>query len=351
MVAPGHQHVRTFRHYSRRPEHVVPVESGPRRRNSARPLLLSFGVFCQRNFWQHRQRLLASHGRWGGRFRRHLWHGGRACLLRVSQENARASANQQKHAQQPRHVYLLQSRLRRRDSRHQQRGAHRWTRHGTRRRRAPPRRTRLSLVGIFSAAALIGSAAVTKHLRAGVAELTSIRLLIAQGKNSEAITELQQLTAREPQFAAAQDLLASLYLSGGDYPKAISAFEKANAADPANPTYQRQLGTAYLATKQYDQAIAFFQKLVRASPSDSRNFLGLGYSYAGLQQYDSAISAFSQAVTLDPKSPAPQFALGQAQLKAGRFTDAQATYRRLLKEYPNDSRARAALHFASRQPH
>jgi len=213
------------------------------------------------------------------------------------------------------------------------------------------RRTRLSLVAIFSAAALIGSAAVTKHLRAGVAELTSIRLLIAQGKNSEAITELQQLTAREPQFAAAQDLLASLYLSGGDYPKAISAFEKANAADPANPTYQRQLGTAYLAAKQYDQAIAFFQKLVRASPSDWRNFLGLGYSYAGLQQYDSAISAFSQAVTLDPKSPAPQFALGQAQLKAGRFTDAQVTYRRLLKEYPNDSRARAALDFASRQPH
>src|SRR5437773_4089240 len=98
------------------------------------------------------------------------------------------------------------------------------------------RRTRLSLVAIFSAAALIGSAAVPKHLRAGVAELTSIRLLIAQGKNSEAITELQQLTAREPQFAAAQDLLASLYLSGGDYPKAISAFENANAADPANPT-------------------------------------------------------------------------------------------------------------------
>ena len=103
--------------------------------------------------------------------------------------------------------------------------------------------------------------------------------------------------------------------------------------------------------KASNEEAYLFQKLVRASPSDSRNFLGLGYSYAGLQQYDSAISAFSQAVTLDPKSPAPQFALGQAQLKAGRFTDAQATYRRLLKEYPNDSRARAALHFASRQPH
>jgi membrane associated rhomboid family serine protease/Flp pilus assembly protein TadD len=213
------------------------------------------------------------------------------------------------------------------------------------------RRARLSLVAIFSAAALIGSAVATKHLRAGVAELTSIRRLIAQGKNAEAIVELQQLTAREPQFAAAQDLLASWYLSGGDYPRAISAFEKANAADPANPTYQRQLGTAYLATKQYDQAISFFQKLVRANPNDSRNFLGLGYSYAGLQQYHPAISAFTQAVTLDPKSPAPQFALGQAQLKAGRFTDAQATYRRLLEEYPNDSRARAALEFASRQPH
>ena len=211
------------------------------------------------------------------------------------------------------------------------------------------RRTRLSFVVLFCAASLFASALAAKHLRSSVAELPSIRKLIAQGKNDEAIARLREIKAREPQFAAAQDLLAQLYLSGGDYPKAISELEKANAADPSNTTYQHQLAGAYLATNQFDQAVAFFQKLIRADSRDPRNYVGLGTAYMGLQQYDAAISAFNEAAALDPKSPGPQFALGQAQLKAGRFIDAEATFRRLVDEFPNDPRARAGLDFASRQ--
>src|SRR5215467_1092800 len=213
------------------------------------------------------------------------------------------------------------------------------------------RRTRLSLVVVFCAGSLFASAVAAKHFRSGVAELPSIQGLISQGKNDEAIKRLQEITAREPQFAAPHALLAKLYLSRGDYPKAISALEKANAAEPSNATYQHQLAGAYLATEQFDQAVAFCQKLVRASPRDARHYVGLGTGYVGLQQYDAAISAFSQAAALDPKSPAPQFALGQAQLKAGRFVDAKVTFQRLVDEFPNDPRARAGLDLASRQSH
>ena len=211
------------------------------------------------------------------------------------------------------------------------------------------RRARLSVVVAFCAASLFASAAAAKHFRFSVAELPSIQELIAQGKNGEAIARLQEITAREPQFAAAHDLLAKLYLSGGDYSKAISALEKAYAADPSNTTYQHQLAGAYLATNQFDQAASFFQKLIHANSRDPRNYLGLGTAYTGLQQYDAAISAFREAVALDAKSPAPQFALGQAQLNAGRFAEAKATFQRLVDQFPNDPRARAGLDFASRQ--
>ena len=211
------------------------------------------------------------------------------------------------------------------------------------------RRTRLSLTVAFCAASLFASAAAAKHLRSSAAELPSIQSLIAQGKNGEAIARLQEITAREPQFAAAHDLLAKLYLSGGDYPKAISALEKANAADPSNTTYQHQLAGAYLATKQFDRAATFFQKLIRDNPSEPRNHVGLGTAYMGLQQYDDAISAFREATKVDPKSLAPRFALGQAQLKVRRFADAKATFQLLVEEFPNDPRARAGLDLASRQ--
>jgi Flp pilus assembly protein TadD len=69
----------------------------------------------------------------------------------------------------------------------------------------------------------------------------------------------------------------------------------------------------------------------------------------GLQQYDSAIAQFREAVMLEPKSSGPQFALGQAQLKAGQYADAGTTYRHLVTQFPNDPRAQAALAYASRQ--
>src|SRR5215467_15342657 len=97
------------------------------------------------------------------------------------------------------------------------------------------RRLRLSLVVVFCGASLFASAAAAKRLRSGVAELPAIQTLISQGKNDEAISKSQEITARDPQFAPAHDLLAKLYLVRGDYPKAISALEKANAADPSNP--------------------------------------------------------------------------------------------------------------------
>jgi tetratricopeptide (TPR) repeat protein len=216
------------------------------------------------------------------------------------------------------------------------------------------RRNRLSLVTILSVIVLVASAFAAKQLRAGVTgtnELASINQLIKSGKADEAITQLQQLTARDPNLAPAQAALANLYFEKSRYPEAIAAMEKAYEAEPQNTTYQQKLGAAYLNVGEYDQAIKFFRKLTTQNPKDSRPYLGLGVAYMEKRQYDSAIAPFQQAVTLDPKSPKPQHFLGQAQLRAGRFADAQQTYRRILAQNPNDTQAQAALAFATRQLH
>jgi len=213
------------------------------------------------------------------------------------------------------------------------------------------RRNRLSIVVAITVIALIASAVATKRLRAGVSELTSIQHLITTGKTDEALAQLQQLTIRDPNFAPAQSMLGSLYFQQRRHPEAIAALQKAYAAEPNNTSYQQKLGSAYLTLGQFDQAIVFYQKLATQHSNDSRVYLGLGYAYAGLKQYGQAISQFHQAVSIDAKSPGPQHALGQAQLRAGRFADAQETYRRLLAQFPDDSRAKAALEFATKQIH
>ena len=213
------------------------------------------------------------------------------------------------------------------------------------------RRARLSLLAAFSVVVLCASALAAKHLTADVSALSSIRQLAKTGKADEAISQLEQLTARHPDFAPAQSLLASLYYGKSRYPEAVAAMERAYAAEPANPTYQQQLGAAYLSLGEYDQAIAFFQKLTTLSPKDPRPYLGLGVAYMGQKKYDSAIPPLRQAVALDPKSAKPQHALGQAQLRAGRYADAQETYRHLLAQFPNDKQAQASLAFATQQLH
>jgi rhomboid protease GluP len=213
------------------------------------------------------------------------------------------------------------------------------------------RRARLSSVVAITAIALIASAVATKRLRAGTSELSSIQHLISAGKYDEALAQLQALTAREPSFAPAQAMLASLYFQERRYPEALVAMQKAYQGDPTNITYQRKLGSAYLSLGENDQAIAFFQKLIAQNPDDSQPHLGLGGAYMGKKQFDSAIAEFRKAVSLDPKSPGPQHFLGQAQLQAGHYADAQSTYRQLLSQFPNDTKAQAALDFATRQIH
>jgi rhomboid protease GluP len=211
------------------------------------------------------------------------------------------------------------------------------------------RRTRLAVVVILVTMTLLASAVAAKRLRAGVSELASIEQLIREGKSDQALPRLQELTARDPNLAPAQAMLASLYFSKGQYSTGLSALQKACTADPSNAAYQLQLGSAYLGFGQFDEALVPLRAVARQNPKDLRALMGLGYAYIGLKQYDSAISEFREVIAVDPNSPAPQHSLGRAQLLAGRFADAQATYRRLLAQDPNDTRAQAGLDSATRQ--
>jgi membrane associated rhomboid family serine protease/Flp pilus assembly protein TadD len=213
----------------------------------------------------------------------------------------------------------------------------------------PERRTRLSLVAIFSAIALVGSAIAAKTLSKGVSELASAERLLAERKTDEALTQLQQLTAREPEFAPGQELLAKVYLSKAQYPEAIAALQKAYEANPDNITYQKELGAVFLQLGKLDEATAFFQRLKEQNPKEAFAHFGLGQVFYAKREYDSAIPEFRQALALDPKMRGAALSLGQTQLQAGHYADAEATYRSILTQSPDDKHAQAGLAYATRQ--
>jgi membrane associated rhomboid family serine protease/Flp pilus assembly protein TadD len=213
------------------------------------------------------------------------------------------------------------------------------------------RRSRLSLVVAFSVIALVGSAIAAKKLAAGVSDLSSIQHLLATGKSDEALAQLQQLTAHEPDLAPGQELLAKVYLSKSKYPEAIAAMQKAYEADPENVTYHKELGGIYFQLGELDEALAFFQKLTQQNPKEAFAHLGLGQAFFSKRNYESAIPEFRAALTLDPQMRSAAYMLGQSQLQAGHFSDAQRTYRDILAHHPDDTRAKAGLEFATRPAH
>jgi membrane associated rhomboid family serine protease/Flp pilus assembly protein TadD len=215
----------------------------------------------------------------------------------------------------------------------------------------PARRTRLSLIAILSAIVLAGSAIAAKRLTKDAGELASAEQLLAEKKTDEALTQLQQLTAREPKFARAHELLAKVYFSKQQYPEAIAALEKAYAANPDNTIYHEELGEVLLELGMEGQAMSFFQHLTEQNPKEAFAHFGLGRVFLAKQRYDSAIPEFRQALALDPKMYSAAISLGQAQLEAGHYTDAEATYRSILTQYPGDKRAEAGLDYATRQAH
>jgi membrane associated rhomboid family serine protease/Flp pilus assembly protein TadD len=213
------------------------------------------------------------------------------------------------------------------------------------------RRTRLSLVAVFAAIALVGSAIAAKRLTKGVSELASAEQLLGERKTDEAMAQLQNLATSEPEFAPGQELLAKVYLSKGQYPQAIAALQKAYAADPKNVMYQKELGAVFLQLGMLDEATAFFQHLKEQNPKEALAHFGLGHTFLAKREYDSAIPEFRQALALDPQMPGAAFSLGQAQLQAGHYADAQATYRKILAHNPDDAQAQAGLAYATRQVH
>jgi membrane associated rhomboid family serine protease/Flp pilus assembly protein TadD len=213
------------------------------------------------------------------------------------------------------------------------------------------RRTRLSLIAIFSAIVLAGSAIAAKRLSTGVSELANAEQLLAERKTDEALTQLQQLTAREPEFAPGHELLAKVYFSRRQYPEAIAALQKAYKANPDNITYQKELGTVFLQLGKLNEAAAFFHQVNVQDPKQAFAHFGLGQVFLAKNQYDSAISELRQALALDPQMRGADYSLGQAQLQAGRYADAQATYRNILAQSPDDKRAQAGLDYATRQAH
>jgi tetratricopeptide (TPR) repeat protein len=183
------------------------------------------------------------------------------------------------------------------------------------------------------------------------------RRLLQQGKNEEAIAQLQQIQAVNPGLRGLAHELGIAYYKSGDYVKAIDALRKAASEDPrddeavqllglsnylagrpadaipllekvqgwyprANVDASYILGVCYIQTKDYPQARKAFARMFDVAPESAAAYLFTARVLLR-QEFDPIAEEYAnKAIALDPKLPLAHFFLGELHLYKSKIPEA-----------------------------
>ncbi len=187
------------------------------------------------------------------------------------------------------------------------------------------------------------------------------RRLLQQGKNDEAIAQLQQIATTHPGLKGLSHEFGIAYYKSGDYVKAIDAFKKATQEDAddkesmqllglanylagrpaeaipllekvqgwyprANIDASYILGICYIQTKDYPQARKAFARMFDVAPDSAAAYLFTARVLLR-QEFDPIAEEYAQkAIALDPKLPLAHFFLGEMRLYKSKIPESIADF-------------------------
>ncbi|PYX34018.1 MAG: hypothetical protein DMG81_20510 [Acidobacteria bacterium] len=195
------------------------------------------------------------------------------------------------------------------------------------------------------------------------------RRLLQQGKNEEAVGELQKLAATNPEMRGLSHELGIAYYKSGDYLKAIEALKKASLENPrdnesiqllglsnylagrpadaipllekvqgwyprANVDASYILGVCYIQTKDYPQARKAFARMFDVAPDSAAAYLFTARVLLR-QEFDPVAEEYAEkAISLDPKLPLAHFFVGELHLYKSKIPEAISDFQAELALNP-----------------
>jgi thioredoxin-like negative regulator of GroEL len=106
--------------------------------------------------------------------------------------------------------------------------------------------------------------------------------LAVTGKNDDAIVELTQAAADDPQLARPHYILSHIYLSRKDLQSAIKELERTLVLDPHDSNAEADLGTALLRAGDIARAIIHLERALELNPGDTLAATNLKQAKAAL---------------------------------------------------------------------
>ena len=161
---------------------------------------------------------------------------------------------------------------------------------------------------------------------------------------SNAIEAFEQAVEIDPAYVPAWADLADTYLWIGEDALADQAIQTAISADPdyAYTYYVRGVFRIF-SELRFKEGIEDFGHALRLDPDDAFIIAGIGKGAFITGDFDLAIQQYQAALRVEPVVPEFYFFLGMAQRGAGRFGDAEASYRKMLSLSPQYSSGHSLL--------
>lgn len=145
------------------------------------------------------------------------------------------------------------------------------------------------------------------HPNDGVVRIQLGRVLAAENKNDDGITELQAGLALTPDDESAQRDLADLYASSGNYEKAEAIYRPLSGANPKDPVLHDDFGKALLKQRKFPEAEQEFTLAVQLKPDFGAAWGDLAVAADENKNYELAIKAVDERAKFLPEIPISYF--------------------------------------------
>ncbi len=159
--------------------------------------------------------------------------------------------------------------------------------------------------------------------------------LLDEGKNDEAIEQLQEAIRLKPDFTGARNNLANALNKTGRVDEAIGLGEEAVRARPDDAVAHDDLGVSLGRKGRLDEAINEFQEAIRLKPDFAGAYNNLGNAFSNKGRMDEAITQFQEAIHLKPDYADAHNNLGTAFGRAGRMDEALIQFQEAVRLKPD----------------
>jgi tetratricopeptide (TPR) repeat protein len=162
------------------------------------------------------------------------------------------------------------------------------------------------------------------------------RLLLAQGKQQDALIALQNAVKNAPDSAPAHYYLGIAYWQTGSLGQASSEFQEAIKVSPGFPLALQGLAQLSLAQNHPSDAQVYAQELVQKFPADVNDRMLLGEIFLREGRSGPAEEQFLAASRLAPNQPAVHLNLGRVYYAEKKWTQAEKEFETAVSLDPSN---------------